>query len=432
MKKSIACFIIIAAFLAACSSVPSQGGISTPIVITAEASTVIPDGSGTVSPVATPGPPTAIPTLTSGASTTELKYRVLTQFPDFFFCDPDYYPIAREDESVLAEQNFPDIQTNTEEFQAILAHNNLSGTTSFTNEQKLLIYREHKKLNAIYFELSGDKYKFQIQTGTEGQQGTVVTATIDSNGSIAVLQKDQSFPSCPICLAAGTLIDTPRGAVRVEELRVGDSVWTTNDAGERVSAVLLETGSVRVTASHQVIHVTLSDGRELWASPGHPTADGRALGNLKIGDPLDGAQITQFERVHYSGVFTFDILPSGRTGYYWANGEGRCDPSAAARVNLGERRPHIATVVAVVAAIVFARDLLDESGPRLRLGRTRQCRCLMWRQGGSDEQASGCGDTQGSSGHAHFLLRIRSVPPVLPSSYNTNVAEARQFDRHAP
>jgi hypothetical protein len=31
---------------------------------------------------------------------------VLDQFPDFFFCYPDFYPIAREDEMVLAQQRF--------------------------------------------------------------------------------------------------------------------------------------------------------------------------------------------------------------------------------------------------------------------------------------------------------------------------------------
>jgi hypothetical protein len=93
-----------------------------------------------------------------------------------------------------------------------------------------------------------------------------------------------------------------------------------NDASERVSAVIRKTGSVHVPATHQMIHVTLSDGRELWVSPGHPTAKGRALGNLKIGDMLDGAKIVGLERVQYNGGFTFDILPSGDTGFYWANG----------------------------------------------------------------------------------------------------------------
>jgi hypothetical protein len=317
MKKLIA--FTLAVFLTACSAIPAKSGVSTPIVITAEVSTVV-VSNGTVPPFATPEPPTPIPTLVSGVSITELKYKVLDQFPDFFFCDPDLYPIAREDESVLALQRFPDLQADQEEFQAILAHNGLSGSTTFTDAQKVLIYKEHKRLNAINFQLVGDKYQFQIQTGSESQQGTAVTATIDSKGSIDVLQKQQSFPTCPICLAAGTLIDTPRGVVRVEYLRVGDPVWTANEAGQRVPATILATRSVRVPASHQMIHVTLSDGRELWASPGHPTSDGRNLAALKIGDTLNGAPIIQLERIPYSGTTTFDILPSGGTGFYWANG----------------------------------------------------------------------------------------------------------------
>jgi len=69
-----------------------------------------------------------------------------------------------------------------------------------------------------------------------------------------------------------------------------------------------------------MIHVTLSDGRELWASPGHPTADGRSLGILQVGDVLDGSQVTHLERVPYDDGSTFDILPTGDTGFYWANG----------------------------------------------------------------------------------------------------------------
>lgn len=317
MKRSKAHIVALALLLTACSPIPAGSGVATPIMMTAEVGTMITDGVGTVF---TPEPTAILPTLASAFSPTELKYRVLDEFPEFFFCDPDFYPIAREDEASLALQRFSELQTNDEEFQTILKHNGLDATTAFTDEQKLLIYREHKKLNAIYFELSGDKYQFQIQTGAEGQQGTVVTATIDGEGSIDVLQKESSFPSCPICLAVGTLIDTPRGAVRVEDLKVGDQVWTLNDAGERVAARILRMASVRVPATHQIVHVTLNDGRELWASQGHPTADGQALGDLKVGDTLDGVRIVHIDQVPYSGTATFDILPSGDTGFYWANG----------------------------------------------------------------------------------------------------------------
>lgn len=320
VKRLLNLLMVLAVILSSCSFLPSESGVATSIVITAEVGTVIPEGGGGTIPLVTQGPPTALSTLSSGLPITELKYRVLEEFPTFFFCDPDYYPIAHEDESILAEKRFPEIQANTEEYQSILAHLGLTGLTTATAEQKLMIYRQHKILDAIIFELAGDRYRFQIQTGMEGQQGTVITGTISGNGTIDVLQRDPSFPSCPICLAVGTLIDTPRGVVRVENLKVGDPVWTTNEAGKRVSGVLLKTGRVRVSSSHQMVHVTLQDGRELWASPRHPTADGGIMGDLHLSDMLDGSQIIQLELVHYNNAFTFDILPSGTTGYYWANG----------------------------------------------------------------------------------------------------------------
>jgi hypothetical protein len=248
-----------------------------------------------------------------------LKYKILEQYPDFFFCDPDFYPIAREDEMVLARQRFPELQANQEEFQAILNHTGLQGTTTFTDEQKLLIYREHKKLNAVFFEVAGDRYRFQIQTGQEGQQGSLITGAIDGNGSMEVQKEEASFPSCPICLAAGTRIDTPHGAVPVEQLQPGDLVWTMNAAGQRVPGQILRLGSRRVPSNHQVIHIRLGDGSELWASPGHPAANGQRLGEVKLNDLIDGAPVILVESLPYMGT-TYDLLPSGDTGFYWANG----------------------------------------------------------------------------------------------------------------
>lgn len=305
-------------FLSACAALPP-----TPVEMTAEVGTALPSTSkppGTSGPAPTPELPTPLPTIQSAFSPTELKYRVLDEFPDFFFCDPDYFPVGTGDEMGLARQRFQQLQENQEEFQAILARNGLEGLSSFIDEQKLLIYRDHKKLTAVYFELVGDKFQFQIQTGTEGQQGFFIKGTIDGKGSIDVQEREDSFPSCPICLAENTLIDTPQGAVAVQDLQAGDVVWTMNSAGERVPAVLLKAAHVTVPANHQIIHIILADGRELWASPGHPTADGRKLGDLTVNDLLDGTRILSLERLPYQGTVTYDILPSGVTGFYWANG----------------------------------------------------------------------------------------------------------------
>jgi hypothetical protein len=244
----------------------------------------------------------------------------LDEFPDLFFCDPDFYPVARTDELDLALESFPELQAIPEEFNAILEHNGLAGATEFTDEQKLLIYREHKKLAAIHFELSGDKYQFQLQVAKTEGEGLLVTGAIDGSGSITVLERQPGIATCPICLAEHTRVDTTEGAIAVEDLRVGDAIWSADASGARVPATIIKISRVVVPASHSMVHVVLDDGRGLWASPGHPTADGRAVGELNIGDLLDGGRIIRLERMAYYGDATYDVLPSGDTGWYWANG----------------------------------------------------------------------------------------------------------------
>jgi len=123
-----------------------------------------------------------------------------------------------------------------------------------------------------------------------------------------------------ICLPAGTLIDTPSGSTPVEKLRIGDPVWSVNAMGERVSATILKVSSVAVPAGHPLVNVTLADGRKIAASPGHPTTDGRTFGEIRTGDYLDGVRVTQVDVLPSDQPATFDLLPSGPTGFYWANG----------------------------------------------------------------------------------------------------------------
>jgi len=69
-----------------------------------------------------------------------------------------------------------------------------------------------------------------------------------------------------------------------------------------------------------MIHIVLADGRQLTASAPHEIADGRSLGSLTVGDQIDGVTITALEVVGDSSGHTYDLLPSGETGEYWANG----------------------------------------------------------------------------------------------------------------
>lgn len=131
---------------------------------------------------------------------------------------------------------------------------------------------------------------------------------------------EEPLGGCPICLAGNTRIDTPAGPVLVTDLQIGMPVWTIDKSGQRISGVIIKTSKVSVPPTHQMVHLVLNDGRELFVSPGHPTIDGRVVGVLASGDLYDGVSVISVERVSYSESATYDILPSGDTGFYWANG----------------------------------------------------------------------------------------------------------------
>lgn len=133
-------------------------------------------------------------------------------------------------------------------------------------------------------------------------------------------QANRAEFGCPICLASNTVISTPDGNIRVTELKAGMSVWTVDRFGNKVEVPIFKTSSVTVPYSHKVTHLILSDGRSLWVSPGHPTANGKSVGQLKSGDKYDGSVIVSNDLQSYWDTRTYDILPAGDTGYYWANG----------------------------------------------------------------------------------------------------------------
>ena len=122
------------------------------------------------------------------------------------------------------------------------------------------------------------------------------------------------------CLTPGALIATPNGDVKVMDLRPGMPVYSMDLEGNRIVVPVVMASRVTVPDTYTVCRVVLDDGRELYVSGVHPTADGRAIDDLAPGDRLDGAGVESIERVAYTGGHTFDLLPGGDTGYYWANG----------------------------------------------------------------------------------------------------------------
>ncbi len=253
-------------------------------------------------------------------SPTELKYRLIDTFGPPQYCDRDFYPLGRP-ELPAALAAFPTIAQDAEAFAVILRRNHLDPGSTLVPEQKLKIYQDYKQLQAVVLEPGSSGYRFVLVAPDRNKQQAIrVEGSIDPSGLIQVAGRTPTYVNCPICLAAGTRIDTPQGSVFVQDLHPGMAVWTAERTGARYAAVILQVSRTRVAASHQMVHLALSDGRELTASPGHPTTDLRVVGELLPGDQLDGAPIVTAERIAYSGEATYDLLPSGDTGWYWADG----------------------------------------------------------------------------------------------------------------
>ena len=166
--------------------------------------------------------------------------------------------------------------------------------------------------------ISVDIYQFTLRV-REGD-GERIEVTITSSGKIEILKREASFNTYPECLAKGTLIDTPSGPVPVEQLYKGMTAWTTDKSGKRIVAVVVETTAIPVPAYFQIINLTLTDGRSITASATHPTTEGLVLGDYQVGDAIDGTIVERVEYLLYDNGKTYDILPSGETGLYWANG----------------------------------------------------------------------------------------------------------------
>jgi hypothetical protein len=268
------------------------------------------------------GSRTVPPATGSPLSTPALKIAVLDAVGHLSYCDPDTYPIGR-DPVQAAEGRLPTIQADASVYDAILKDLNLSPGTQLTQEQVVAVSAVYNQMQEIELTADGARYRFNLlvqkdgsPTGNERVKGTVAkdgTVGVDSRGP------GERF-ACPVCLAEGALISTPAGPVAVQDIRNGMRVWSTDRRGRRIAAVVLRTGSMLAPPGHEVVRLRLADGRTVVVSPGHPTADGRTVGDLAPGDRYDGSVVASAALLPYTGARTFDLLPSGPTGTYLADG----------------------------------------------------------------------------------------------------------------
>ncbi|GAC1663724.1 MAG: hypothetical protein NVS9B8_03170 [Candidatus Limnocylindrales bacterium] len=301
--------LVLTGLFAGCTGAASSnaGASSSPAVSAAGSATASPGG----------GP----------LSDASAKEALIARFGPLVYCDPDLYPVARADEARAATEHLSAMRADSATWAAIAAHLSFDARSAPTGDALLTAYREWKMLRALVLTPTADGWSFDARFGGTGPNASVapavshVAGSITANGVIRVDTNEPGAPPpCPICLARGTRIATPIGEIAVDALRVGDPVWTIDGIGRRVRAIIIEVGSTPVPAGHEVVRLVLADGRTVLVSPGHPLPDGRPVGGLRTGDVYDRSVVVSADRIPYDGGRTFDLLPSGGTGVYWANG----------------------------------------------------------------------------------------------------------------
>ena len=275
--------------------------------------------AGASSPPPSPSP--AAP-LTEAAA----KLVLFDRFGPLVYCDPDEFPVARVDPATAAKEHLVEMQADPV-WPLLAARLGFSTTVPPVGDQLVAVYGVWKMVRALALTPVADGWSFDaIFTGTGPDAAapgriTRVVGRIGTDGTVRdVTQEASGHPPCPICLARGTTIATPGGPIPVETLRPGDPVWTLDGQGRRVAGVVVRIGSMPVPAGHQVVRLALRDGRSVLVSPGHPLPDRRPVADLRPGDDYDGSVVASVERLAYDGGRTFDLLPSGPNGIYWANG----------------------------------------------------------------------------------------------------------------
>jgi hypothetical protein len=202
-----------------------------------------------------------------------------------------------------------------------------SGGGSCCDGRCVNLYNDPQNCGACNVECSGDESycagSCQAPACAETCGGDQVCCLI-MEGPWAALCSDLEEGTCPVgcpecvCAAPDTPIATERGQRRIDEIEVGDLVYSIDhDAISLVPVIRVQRTPVR---HHRVIQVRLATGAVLEISGPHPTAHGDTFADLTAGGELDGVKIESVTVVPYLASFTHDILPASSTGTYFAAG----------------------------------------------------------------------------------------------------------------
>jgi hypothetical protein len=250
-------------------------------------------------------------------SEADLKYSVIDSVGEPLVCtgwgipNPRFNPYTE----------YPRIVSDVPTYSAIIRRQHLP-PLPLTNDQIVAVYRDWLKLSSVRLHWQGGLYDFEMFPGPSPSEALrhEMVGKVDVLGHVYGVHQGPGLGGCPICLAAESVISTPTGPFGVSNIHPGMHVWSVAPDGRKVDAIVLKT-AIRVAApGSELVHILLVDGRELTASAPHELADGRSIGSLQAGDRVQGSLVVRIDVFDDSFGRTYDLLPSGITGEYWADG----------------------------------------------------------------------------------------------------------------
>lgn len=173
-----------------------------------------------------------------------------------------------------------------------------------------------------------------VATSSYGNSGDLWSATWaasdinNSNFGVAIGAKGEGFGG-PSCLSAGTLILTPKGEIPIQDLKVGQKIWSYSTSTKEIELDTITSVQSEPISddADQLYEVTTSDGNLIKATASHlffANGEWVAAPNLKVGDKLLDARlhitrIVKIKAVADTGSLVWNISVKKNPDFFASN-----------------------------------------------------------------------------------------------------------------
>lgn len=141
------------------------------------------------------------------------------------------------------------------------------------------------------------------------------------NGQMQLISIETREPNpCPVCFSPETPISTPNGEIPINQLQIGNEIYSLDENGKQMIVNIVQKDSMNVGNTHHVLEIEYENGEKIYVSPNHPDAKDIPVMHWKAEEVKDNQIIKQVKVVPYTHTHTYDILPNSKSRAYLVKG----------------------------------------------------------------------------------------------------------------